>query len=98
VAVPGALILGPLNVRHALGTSVDSLPGQTAKASALYGLLGLFLLVFPFGLLVQFGWVGIVADVATVSVTVPLLARSRVLANAETERRAARLRLQQALR
>jgi len=44
--------------------------------------------------LLYLGWIGLVADVALVAITVPSLARQRVLSKAETERMAERVRLQ----
>lgn len=92
-AVPAALITGPLNCLRTLKALNDDQAVQTAKLSAVFGLLGLILMVLPFGLLLYVGWIGLVADVALVSVTVPAMARQLVLSRLETEKLARRARL-----
>ena len=91
-AVPAALILGPLNVLRTLRAIGDDQAAQTAKVCAGFGLVGLVLMVMPFGLLLYLGWIGLVADVALVGVTVPWLARQLVLSRLETQRLAKRER------
>ena len=92
-AVPAALVLGPLNARRTLRALGDLHADQTAKLCAVFGLLGLVLMVIPFGLLLYLGWIGLVLDVALVGVTVPSMARQLVLTRLETERLAQRARL-----
>lgn len=91
-AVPGAIVLGPWNCLRTLRALGDGLASQTARAAVGFGVLGLVLMVMPFGFLLYVGWVGLVADVALVAVTVPGLARQLVLSRAETARLAARAR------
>jgi hypothetical protein len=91
-AIPGALVLGPLNVRATLRGLADPLAQQTAKASAKWGVAGLVAICFPFGFLVALGWIGLIADLALVAFTVPGVARSNVLQRLQTERQAAKLR------
>jgi hypothetical protein len=92
-AIPAALLLGPLNCYRSLVAIGDEQAKRTAQLSAGYGVLGLVLMLLPFGLLLYLGWVGVVADVALVAVTVPALARQTVLSKVETERLAERARL-----
>ena len=92
-AVPAALVLGPLNVLRTLRALGDAQAEQTAKLCAVFGVLGLVLMVLPFGLLLYLGWIGLVLDVALVGVTVPSMARQLVLSRLETERLAQRARL-----
>lgn len=91
-AVPAALVLGPLNCLRTLKVLGDDQAVQTAKLSAVFGVLGLMLMVLPFGLLLYLGWIGLVVDVALVAVTVPSMARQLVLSRLETERLARRAR------
>ena len=90
---PAALVLGPLNCLRTLRALDDAHAVETAKLSAVFGLLGLVLMVLPFGLLLYLGWIGLVLDVALVGVTVPAMARQLVLSRLETERLARRARL-----
>lgn len=92
-AVPGALLLGPLNALRTLRALGDDRAEQTARLCAAFGLLGLVLMVLPFGLLLYLGWIGLVTDVALVGVTVPAMARQVVLSRIETERLARKARL-----
>lgn len=92
-AVPAALVLGPLNCLRTLRALGDDQAVTTAKLSAAFGLLGLVLMVLPFGLLLFLGWIGLVADVALVAVVVPSMARQLVLSRLETETLARRARL-----
>lgn len=91
-AVPGALAFGPWNCLRTLRLVGDPFAAQTARACAGFGLLGLVLMVVPFGFLLFLGWIGLIADVALVGVTVPGLARQLVLSRLETARLAARAR------
>lgn len=92
-AVPSALLLGPYNCFRSLKAIGDQHAERTAKLSAGYGVLGLVLMLLPFGLLLYLGWIGLVADIALVAVTVPSLARQTLLSKLETARMAERVRL-----
>jgi hypothetical protein len=92
-AVPAALLLGPLNTLRTLKALGDEHAVQTAKLCAVFGLLGLVLMVLPFGLLLFLGWIGLVVDVALVGVTVPSMARQLMLSRLETQKMAQRARL-----
>ncbi len=93
VAIPAALTFGPYNCYRTLSAVGDAYAARTAKISAGFGVLGLVLMVLPFGFLLYLGWIGLVADVALVAVTVPALARQMVLSQVATERMAERVRL-----
>lgn len=91
-AVPATLGTGPYNCYRSLRALGDPYAARTGKLCAAFGVLGLVLMLLPFGLLLYLGWVGLVADIALVAVTVPALARQRVLSQVETERMAERAR------
>jgi hypothetical protein len=92
-AIPAALILGPLNLRRTLVAASDDLADATAKTSAAFGIVGvvmLSVLLVPF---LYLGWIGLVLDIALTAVTVPGLARQRVLSKLEEAHLAERARL-----
>jgi hypothetical protein len=91
-AVPAAIAAGPYNCYRSLLALGDPYAARTGKLCAVFGVLGLVLMLLPFGLLLYLGWIGLVADVALVALTVPALARQRVLSEVETARMAERAR------
>lgn len=95
-AVPAALLTGPYNCYRSLRVLGDPQAARTGKLCAVFGVLGLVLMLLPFGLLLYLGWVGLVADIALVGVTVPALARQRVLSEVETAKMAQRARARSA--
>jgi hypothetical protein len=91
-SIPAALLLGPWNTRRTLVAYGDRYPTETARACAVYGLVGLVVEALALVPLLYVGWIGLVIDVALPAAVVPGLARQRVLSKLDEARIAARLR------
>ena len=91
-SIPAALILGPWNTARTLRSYGDAHASETAKATVLMAIPGLFVQALVLVPLLYIGWIGLVLDVALTAILVPSLARQRVLSKLDEAREADRLR------